>query len=471
MISQHTDRESPTSTDTVGLIRKYAIPGPRYTSYPAATAFSADFDSSAALASITADNAFSDAPALHPLSLYVHLPFCESLCWYCGCNNLITRDRAAADAYLDNLATEIALTAAHITPGRPVTQLHLGGGTPTFLTPAQLLRLSRILRDHFVFAPDAEIGVEIDPRQLTPEHVDALVALGVNRASLGIQDTNPDVQQAIHRLQPRTLNAAAVSLLRAAGIRAISLDLIYGLPLQTADTFSRTIDDVLDLAPGRLSLFAYAHIPWMRPAQRIFDQLRQLPASEDRLRLFSLARDRLAAAGYVDIGLDHFALPDDELALALRSGTLHRNFQGYSTRAGAALYSFGISSISATPGTYRQNFKTLDTYRGALSAGYLPVERGLILSDEDRRRRVLIMRLMCHRRIDYATLGAELRTDIPETYAEEIASLEDLRADGIVEIDAQGIRVTPAGVPLLRIVAMRFDEHHVQKPRRHSLAI
>ncbi len=452
------------------LIRRYAIPGPRYTSYPAATQFTEAFDHTAAKIAIITDNR---TPSAGPLSLYVHLPFCEALCWYCGCNNVITRDRASADAYISDLEREIALTVTLLDRTRPVEQLHLGGGTPTFLTPVQLRRLGQILRKHFTFAPAAEISVEIDPRQLNADQVAALSELGLNRASLGVQDTDPAVQAAIHRVQPHTLNIAAASLLRAAGVTSLNLDLIYGLPLQTPTSLARTLDDVLTLRPERLSLFSYAHVPWLKPAQRIFEDRNQLPSSEEKLGLFALARERLLAAGYVDIGLDHFARPDDPLALAQKAGTLHRNFQGYSTRAGASLYAFGLSAISSTADTYRQNHKTLDAYRGALNAGRLPVERGLTLTPEDRRRRTLIMRLMCDRRLDFAALLHDTGIDIPADYARELASLSDLIADGIVELDQTGLRVTALGAPLLLVVAMRFDAHFAPaaKERRHAMSV
>ena len=456
------------------LIRKYAIPGPRYTSYPAATQFTADFDSDEAIASIKADNAPGSTPASsRPLSLYIHLPFCESLCWYCGCNTIITRARESADRYLTDLEREIALTVVHIDRARPVEQLHLGGGTPTFLSPDQLRRLRDILRKYFTFTSDAEISVEIDPRQLTEEQVVALAELGMNRASLGVQDTDHAVQEAIHRIQPHSLNLLAAQRLRAAGVKSLNLDLIYGLPLQSPASLSRTLDDVLTLNPDRLSLFSYAHLPWLKPAQRIFEDRKQLPTPELKLDLFDLARTKLLEAGYVDIGLDHFARPDDELALARTNRTLHRNFQGYSTRAGSSLYSFGLSSISSTDDTYRQNHKTFDAYRGALDAGRLPIERGLTLTAEDKRRRILVMAIMCDLQLDFAVLAREDGIDVKADYARELASLDDLIADGIVELDAQGLRVTARGAPLLRVVAMRFDEHFKPSPQggRHALSV
>ena len=449
------------------LIRRYAGPAPRYTSYPPATQFHADLAALDLNARLAEDNTLEAGP----ISLYVHLPFCESLCWYCGCNTVITRRQGAADDYLDLLTRELDLTVARMRPGRSVVQLHLGGGTPTFLTPEQLRRLTRLLRERFVFAKDAEISVEVDPRRLRQEHVAALQEMGVNRASLGVQDTDAAVQRAINRIQPHAQNHQAVDWLRAAGVTSINLDLIHGLPLQTTETFARTLDDVLALAPERLSVFSYAHVPWMKPAQRIFEQRAQLPEPEDKLAMFALAHERLTAAGYLDVGLDHFARPDDELAVALHDGTLHRNFQGYTTRAGASLYGFGVSSISQTPNSYRQNHKTLGAWRDALDGGQLPVERGLWLTPEDQRRRELVMDIMCRRRLDFAALDRRLGVAVTERYAAELASLADLEADGIVERDASGIRVTPRGAPLLRVVASRFDPTFQAAARRHAQAV
>jgi oxygen-independent coproporphyrinogen-3 oxidase len=446
------------------LIRKYSIAGPRYTSYPPATKFQADVDRAALDRAIERDN----AAGAGPISLYFHLPFCESLCWYCGCNTIITRRHGAASEYLDDLAREMALTAARLNPDRTVTQIHLGGGTPTFLSGAELTRLGRLIRENFNLDPQCEFGVEIDPRRLVPDQIAALKSIGANRASLGIQDTNPEVQVAIHRWQPHDLNERAFRELRAAGFGSINVDLIYGLPGQTAASFGRTIDSVLALGPDRLSVFSYAHVPWIRPAQRIFETRGQLPAGEEKLAMFAGAHERLTRAGFIDIGLDHFARPDDELAVAQRQGTLQRNFQGYSTAAGAALYGFGITSISSTPDSYRQNFKNLDEWRAALAAGRLPIERGLLLSPEDQRRRTIIMRLMCDRRLDYAALSAELGIAVAQVYAAEIASLSDLEADGLLQRSPQGVVILPAGAPLLRVAAMRFDETLIVGSAQHS---
>jgi oxygen-independent coproporphyrinogen-3 oxidase len=451
------------------LIRKYSLSGPRYTSYPPATLFapaSSDLGLEEAMAE---DNAAGDSPA--PLSLYFHLPFCESRCWFCGCNTVITPDHTAARDYLDVLADEIRLTTDRINPARLVTQLHLGGGTPTFFPPGQLRRLGRLLGEYFNLAPDAEFGVEIDPRRLTADHVAALREIGANRASLGVQDTNPAVQLAIHRLQPQAQNVAAIRWLREAGFGSINIDLIFGLPLQTPASFAQTIDDVLTLQPDRLSVFSYAHVPWIKPAQRIFDQRQQLPGPEEKIAMYLVAREKLASAGFIDIGLDHFARPADPLARAQADGTLHRNFQGYSTHAGASLYGFGISSISSTRTSYRQNFKTLDEWQGAITAGRLPIERGLRLTPEDERRRTIIMRLMCDRRLDFAPLSRRLGLDFASTYAEELSRLDDLEADGLLIRTPDAVHVTPLGTPLLRVIAMRFDPTIRPVARQHAPAI
>jgi oxygen-independent coproporphyrinogen-3 oxidase len=463
---------APTATRSapfdLDLIRKYSIPGPRYTSYPPATKFTTDLTAQRPEDEIARDN----LPWAGPISLYFHLPFCESRCWFCGCNTVITRRRDSAGEYLDDLAREVKLTAARMDCSRAVTQIHLGGGTPTFFPPDQLRRLGALLRETFPnWSADCEFSVEIDPRRLTVDHVVALREIGANRASLGVQDTNPRVQLAIHRIQPQSVNQQAFAWLRENGFRSINVDLIYGLPWQTADTFARTISDVLTLGPDRLSVFSYAHVPWIKPAQKIFDDREQLPDAEQKLAMFAVAHEKLTAAGYVDIGLDHFARPDDELAIAQKEGTLHRNFQGYSTRGGASLYAFGISSISSTADSYRQNFKTLPEWKAALDAGQLPVERGVRLTEEDRRRRTIIMRLMCDRRLDFAALSQALDLNFAERYAAEIASLDDLEADGVVVRTAGDVTVTAAGVPLLRVVAMRFDPTVSAAPGQHSRTI
>jgi oxygen-independent coproporphyrinogen III oxidase len=440
------------------LIRKYSIPGPRYTSYPPATKFTTRLDELDLEGAIRDDNADPG----RPLSLYFHLPFCESRCWFCGCTTVITKRRDSAGDYLDDLAREMEITARLVDRSRPVSQIHLGGGTPTFFPPAELRRLGALIEKYFPNrTADCEFSVEIDPRRLSAEHVIALREIGANRASLGVQDTNPRVQLAIHRIQPQAVNQQAFDWLRAENFGSINVDLIHGLPLQTPESFARTIDDVFSLNPDRLSVFSYAHVPWIKPAQKIFEYREQLPDAEARLAMSAVAHAKLTAAGYVDIGLDHFAKPDDELAIAQREGTLHRNFQGYSTRGGASLYGFGMSSISSTADTYRQSSKSLPEWRAALAEGRLPTERGLRLTREDRDRRSVVMSVMCDRGLDYARLSRRLGVDFRKTYAKEIASLADLEADGIVTLSGDAMKVTPAGVPLLRVVAMRFDPYAV----------
>ena len=449
------------------LVRKYNIPGPRYTSYPTAPQFSESIDRAALLTELAQDN----QDATSPLSLYFHLPFCETLCWYCGCTTVITKRLSSAGEYVGWLEKELALTAPLLNTARPVTQLHFGGGTPTFLPPAEIDRLAAAIHRHFKFSPDSENSVEIDPRRLTKEHVQAFRRLGCNRASLGVQDTNPEVQLAVHRWQPLAQTAQAIDWLREAGFQSVSLDLIYGLPLQTPESFTKTLDEIIALNPDRLAVFSYAHVPWIKPAQKIFDDRQQLPTTEAKLTMLMTAVARLTAAGYVQIGMDHFARPDDELAVAFADGTLHRNFQGYTTRAGASLYGFGMSSISETDGAFRQNHKELPDYIAALEAGRLPIERGYLLSPDDRRRRAIISDVMCGRGLDFAGLSRRLKLDFAATYGTELAALADLAADGLLVRYADRVEITELGRLFLRIIAMRFDAHLTTRPGGFSKTV
>jgi len=449
------------------LVRKYNIPGPRYTSYPTAPQFSEGIDRAKLREDLTVDN----ADAASPLSLYFHLPFCESLCWYCGCTTVITTRRASAGEYVGWLEKELALTAPLINSARPVTQLHFGGGTPTFLPPAEIDRLAAAIHRHFKFSPDSENSVEIDPRRLTKEHVEAFRRLGCNRASLGVQDTNPEVQLAVHRWQPLAQTAQAITWLREAGFQSVSVDLIYGLPLQTPTSFSKTLDEIIGLNPDRLAVFSYAHVPWIKPSQKIFDTRDQLPSTEAKLTMLMTAVAKLVAAGYVQIGMDHFARPDDELAVAFADGTLHRNFQGYTTRAGASLYGFGMSSISETDGAFRQNSKELPDYIAGLEAGRLPIERGYLLTADDRQRRAIISDVMCGRGLDYAGLSRRLGLDFAAAYAPELASLADLEADGLLTRHPDRVVITDMGRLFLRIIAMRFDAHLTKRPGGFSKTV
>jgi oxygen-independent coproporphyrinogen-3 oxidase len=449
------------------LVRKYNVPGPRYTSYPTAPQFTETTPAEVLVAAIGRDN----DEARRPLSLYFHLPFCETLCWFCGCTTVITLKRDAASDYVGHLEKELALIQPLLNPGRRVAQMHFGGGTPTFLPPAVIRRLGQAIHSRFKFADDSENSVEVDPRRITRDHVRAFRELGCNRASMGVQDTNPEVQLAVHRLQPMDITRQAFDWMREEGYHSISVDLIFGLPLQTADSFARTIDDVLTLRPDRLAVFSYAHVPWIKPSQRIFEKQANLPSTEEKLKMLATAVRKLTAAGMVYIGMDHFARADDELAVAQREGTLQRNFQGYSTHAGASIYGFGMSSISQTGDSYRQNLKELPEYQAALEAGRLPFERGLILSEEDRLRRQVIMRIMCDRRIDYADLSRRLGVDFAARFAGEIASLDDLATDGLLQRTPEGFVVTGVGALLIRIIAMRFDAYLEKGPRRFSKTV
>jgi oxygen-independent coproporphyrinogen III oxidase len=451
----------------LGLVRKYNVPGPRYTSYPTAPQFTDATPPEALTEAIRRDN----QDAARPLSIYFHLPFCETLCWFCGCTTVITLRRDAAADYVGYLDKELGLIQPLVNPARRVAQMHFGGGTPTFLPPAVIRRLGEAIHARFQFAADSENSVEVDPRRITRDHVRAFRELGCNRASMGVQDTNPEVQQAVHRVQPLAVTRQAFDWMRAEGYRSISLDLIYGLPHQTADSFARTIDDVLALQPDRLAVFSYAHVPWIKPSQRIFEKQANLPSTEEKLKMLATGVEKLTAAGMVYIGMDHFARADDELAVAQRNGTLQRNFQGYSTHAGASIYGFGMSSISQTADSYRQNLKELPAYYAALDAGRLPLERGLLLTDEDRLRRQVIMRIMCDRRINYADLSRRLGVDFRRKFAREIESLADLEADGLLRRDPEGLVITGVGALLIRIIAMRFDAYLEKGPRRFSRTV
>jgi oxygen-independent coproporphyrinogen-3 oxidase len=448
------------------LVKKYNIPGPRYTSYPTAVQFAADAPAGALFADARADFARASE-----ISLYVHIPFCETLCWYCACNTITTSDHARAAAYLDDLAREVALWQRHFTRKPRVSQLHFGGGTPTFLRPPEIERLGDTLRGAFDFAPDAEISVEIDPRRLTREHIAAFRRLGANRASLGVQDFDAGAQRAINRIQTPADTENAMRWARECGFESLNFDLIYGLPGQTEETFSRTLDEVLRLAPDRLAVFSYAHVPWLKPAQKIFERTGALPSPELKLALFEMVIRRLSDAGYTDVGMDHFARPDDELAVAWRKKKLQRNFQGYSTKAGLSLLGLGVSAISQTPGAFRQNEKTPDAYHARLDAGELPFMRGALLSDEDKRRREIIMRIMCDRELDYAALGEKLGLDFPRAYAAELAKLAPLAADGLVALEPDALRILPAGRLFLRNVAMAFDAYLLPAATHHSKTI
>ncbi len=449
------------------LVRKYDISAPRYTSYPTAVEFR-DFATPGPLLGHL-DRSNQDASI--PLSLYFHLPFCETLCWFCGCTTVITLNHQTSDTYLDYLEKEIALLAPKVHPDRRVVQLHYGGGTPTFFQPPQLKRLAELIHRHFKLAPDAELSVEVDPRRLSHAQVVALRESGFNRASLGVQDFNPQVQEAVHRIQPRAMTEQAIRWLRDEGFTSINLDLIYGLPYQTVVSFTDTLEQVLELSPDRLAVFSYAHVPWMKPAQKILEREAALPTPDTKLAMLKLITETLTSRGYVYVGMDHFAKETDELAVAQAAGTLQRNFQGYSTRAGTEILAFGISAISQTPFSYRQNHKTLEPYYAALDRGEVPATRGRELSEEDARRREVIMRVMCHLKLDYAALSREFGFDFATRYATELTRLQPLAQDGLVQLTPGGLRVTELGRLFLRNIAVCFDAYYAPEAKRHSRTV
>lgn len=434
----------------LALIQKYNRPGPRYTSYPPANHFQPVGDAAALLEATAASTA--------PLSLYFHLPFCETLCWFCGCHTITTLDSTRADRYLDLLGQELECFSQHLQTGRQAAQLHFGGGTPNFFHPGQLDRLGALLAHHFKFSDNAEKSVELDPRRLSPEHITAFARMGLRRASFGVQDSNPEVQEAIRRIQPPEQNAAAMERLREAGFTSINIDLIYGLPKQTPESFRQTLDEVLALQPDRLAVFNYAHVPWMKPAQKLLERA-GLPTPEVKLQLLTLCIETLTCAGYVYIGMDHFARPDDELVRAQQAHTLQRNFQGYSTRSGVEICGFGISSISQGPDSYRQNVKDLESYEAHLQAGRLPIARGYLLSPEDQLRGDVIRRLMCDLGLDFDTLGQRWKIDFRSHFADALTQLEAPAADGLIEWTQEGFRVTELGRLFVRNLAMCFDAY------------
>jgi len=449
------------------LVQKYNVAGPRYTSYPPATKF-IDAISWDDLAGKIDEN--NRTP--RNLSVYFHIPFCETLCWFCGCTTVITLNHAQGMAYVETLGREVAKLAPKLNPQRKAVQLHFGGGSPTFLRPDEIRRLGEIIHRHFTFAPDIEASVEVDPRRLTRDHLVALREIGFNRASMGVQDFNPKVQEAIHRIQPRAMTQQAMEWMRELGYNSINLDLIYGLPFQTPESFNETLDIVLTMKPDRLAVFSYAHVPWIKPSQKILER-EVLPTPETKLQVLKLVIEKLTADGqYVYIGMDHFAKPTDELAMAQREKKLQRNFQGYSTRAGSDIYAFGMSSISQIPDAYWQNEKELPQWQAAVDAGKVPLNRAYFLTDEDKIRRETIMRVMCDLSLDYPAMSQKLGINFQQHFANELAGLAPFEADGLVKRNVAGLEVTDAGRLFIRNIAMCFDNTLAPAgQRRHSKTI
>ena len=437
------------------LIRRFDINGPRYTSYPTADRFNEAFDAHA-LSTWLAKRATDGTGK--PLSLYFHIPFCNTICYYCACNKIITKDHSLSAKYLDYLDREMALQVASLGKARQVTQLHLGGGTPTFLSHEELHQLMASVHQYFELVPDGEYSIEVDPRKVDFDTVDLLAKLGFNRMSVGVQDFAEDVQVATNRVQSFDETRQVMEAARSTGFSSLSMDLIYGLPKQNVTSFDRTLEKVLELSPDRISLYSYAHLPGLFMPQRRIEES-ELPTADVKLQILQLAIRRLTEAGYVYIGMDHFAKPDDELAVAQRQGRLHRNFQGYSTQAECDMLAFGVSSIAKVGPVYAQNHKTLETYYGALDRNELPVLRGIELTADDLLRRSIIQALMCHFTLSTESIQAAHSIDFKEYFAEELTDLREMETAGLVRVEDGSINVLPAGRLLVRAVAMVFDRY------------
>jgi oxygen-independent coproporphyrinogen III oxidase len=441
------------------LIRRYDQSGPRYTSYPTAVEFDESFDAEAYRAACARSNQSG-----RPLSLYFHIPFCDTVCFYCACNKIATKDRSLAPPYLERVYRELALQAELFDKSRLVEQLHWGGGTPTFLSHDQMTELMDVTRRHFTLAGDdvGEYSIEIDPREADAAGVALLRRLGFNRMSLGVQDFDPRVQEAVNRIQTEAETMAVLEAARSEGFRSISIDLIYGLPFQTPESFARTLDRIIAVDPERLSVFNYAHLPErFKPQRRI--NAADLPAPEVKLDILQSTIERLTDAGYVYIGMDHFARPDDELALAQQAGTLYRNFQGYSTHADCDLIGIGVTSIGKIDNTYGQNRRGLEEYYADLDAGRLPVFRGIELSRDDLIRRDMITRLICHFELDIPSAEAAWDIRFADYFADALMKLRDMAGDGLLELDEQKIRILPRGRLLVRNICMAFDAYLATK--------
>ncbi|MBI1425064.1 MAG: oxygen-independent coproporphyrinogen III oxidase [Gammaproteobacteria bacterium] len=437
------------------LIRRYDTSGPRYTSYPTAAQFTTDFTAASYHEQVELSNGSG-----RPLSLYFHIPFCDTVCFYCACNKVITKNRAHAQPYLNNVYKELAMQAAMFDTSRPVDQLHWGGGTPTFISHAQMRELMQVTRDHFALHDDdsGEYSIEVDPREADADTIALLRELGFNRLSLGVQDFDPRVQKAVNRIQSVAQTAEVLNAARATGFHSVSVDLIYGLPHQTVASFNTTLQTVLELSPDRLSVFNYAHLPDLFKTQR---QIRteDIPSPSTKLAILQDCIETLTAAGYIYIGMDHFAKPDDELARAQASGSLYRNFQGYSTHADCDLIGIGATSIGKVHDCYSQNQRTLDDYAKCIAADQLPVFRGVTLDADDKLRREVITQLICHFSLDISDIEARHDIRFADYFANALPQLQTMAADGLLEIDNKRITVTGRGSLLIRNICMTFDKY------------
>lgn len=439
----------------LALLKKYDTAGPRYTSYPTAPLFSSSFTPEDFRQEIIATN---QPDATSDLSLYVHFPFCDTLCYFCGCTMMVTRDRHRINEYLHYLKKEIDMVAPLLAPQRRVVQVHWGGGTPTHLSPEQLLDIGEYIKHRFALHPEAEMSVEIDPRELTQRHLGTLRHLGFNRMSMGVQDFDERVQKAVNRVQPEELTMQVFKWAEALAFESINIDLIYGLPFQTVASFERTVRRVLQFSPDRIAVFNYAHVPWLKPHQKLI-RGEDLPTPEQKLEILKMTIELLSAHGYQYIGMDHFAKPTDELALAQKEKTLYRNFQGYSTKSHADLYGFGMSSISHFQSIYAQNEKNLQQYYKALDEGRLATHVGYRMTYDDHIRKYVIMRLMCDLELDKQAVERQFEIDFDTYFPDALVRLQQFIDDGLVEVDARTIRIVGAGRLLLRNIAMCFDAY------------
>ena len=446
-----------TTTFPAELITKYGLAGPRYTSYPTALQFHEGFDAEAYRRHVQNSN---DDLIPRPLSLYLHLPFCKELCYYCACNKKVTRNMQLAETYLKHLDKEIEMQGKLFDRDRQVIQLHFGGGTPTYYDDIQLKHIIETLSRNFLLSRSSsrEFSIEIDPRTVNRERIAYLADIGFNRVSMGIQDFDPAVQKAVNRIQDEEKTLRLIDAARESGFNSVSVDLIYGLPLQTAESFETTIDSVLTSRPDRLSVYNYAHLPHLFRAQRMI-QSEQVPEPEVRLQLMDSTIKKLVDAGYVYIGMDHFALPGDELSLAMENGTLQRNFQGYSTCRETDLVGMGVSAIGKVGNSFAQNIKDIRVWQAVIEEGNLPVWRGLSLSGEDKLRREIISAIMCQGNVRFGEFERKYGIDFTTYFALELASLAPLEDDGLVELSEQSLEVTSTGLLLLRVIAMKFDEY------------
>ena len=439
----------------IDVLKKFNQPGPRYTSYPTAPLFSPDFTARDFTKEIIDTNSASNES---DFSLYFHFPFCESLCYFCGCNMMVSRDRRLIREYNEYLKKEIDSLAPLVSENRKVSQMHFGGGTPSYLFPEEIRDIGNFIKSRFNFAEDIEASVEIDPRGLTFEHLRAFREIGFNRTSFGVQDFTLRVQEAINRVQSEAITRQTVEWARQLGFQSVNLDLIYGLPFQTFDSFAETVEKIIDISPNRIAVFNYAHVPWLKKHQNVIPS-EALPSPDERLNIFKMTIEKLIGAGYEYIGLDHFAKPDDELAIAQKNNTLYRNFQGYSTKAGCDVYAFGLSAISQFQNIYAQNLKNLKDYYKRVDEGLAATNVGYRMTFDDHVRKETIMQLMCHLEIDKRDIEAKFSINFENYFAEAIKKLEVFISDGLLENNSERIFIKGAGKLIIRNVAMCFDAH------------